>query len=253
MRILLTRPREWGQSLCDHLQGLAHQVDWIPMIHYEPSSAFSLEKAIFRLQQSHIAIFTSQAAIRFANPVLEATQPYWQSIQWLAIGEGSANALKKTGITQVLTSLVPPYDSESLLQLPILQTIRGKTITILKGDGGRELLYKNLQFRGAMVYNLNLYKRTCPVVDDRINKHLACWEQGVPDLSIVTSAEALKNYCSVFASYLTLLQKKPIIAVGQRLLAIATELGFEKPLLALGADDQNLLKVLRSYEDSVKF
>jgi uroporphyrinogen-III synthase len=249
MKILLTRPREWGQSLCDQLKTLGHQVDWIPVIHYQPSAEFSLETAIFRLQQSHIAIFISQAAVRFAKPVLEVTQRYWPSIQWLAIGESTALALRQIGIPQVLTSPGAPYDSESLLKLPILQTIQGKTITILKGEGGRALLDTILQLRGAMVYPLNLYQRTLPVINERFTKHLGSWTQNadVPDLSIVTSAEALNNYRTIFASHLSLLQKKPIIVVGQRLWKIAKELGFEKPLLALGADDQNVLQVICAY------
>lgn len=252
MRILLTRPQEWGKSLYNQLKARGHQVDWIPLIHYQPPSDFSLEEACCQLPHSHIAIFISQAAVCFSKPIVEAIQPDWPAIQWLAIGESTAQALKKMGIPQVLTSPSAPYDSESLLKLPVLQSIQGKTITILKGEGGRALLDQTLQSREAKVYNLNLYKRTLPEIDKRTNQYLARWAQDtfIPDLSIVTSAEALNNYKIIFANHLPLLQKKPLIVVGKRLWTIAQELGFEKPLLALGADDQNLLEVMIDYANS---
>jgi len=40
------------------------------------------------------------------------------------------------------------------------------------------------------------------------------------------------------------LQKHPIVIVGTRMLALAHQLGFQKPLLATGADDSAIISVI---------
>ena len=102
------------------------------------------------------------------------------------MGQGSAKALRDTGISNIITP-TDRFDSEGLLALPELQNVAGWRVMIFRGDGGRELLGDTLRDRGATVEYANCYKRSKPQQD---KGELLDAE---PDAIIVTSSEAIEH------------------------------------------------------------
>ncbi len=251
MNILITRPRALASTLCQKIQDLGHRPECIPTIEIQPSPKYTLAEGQALFNNIQIAIFTSQAAVRYATPLIQADPSLWPAITYMAIGPGTQQALQALGIPSVRIPEAPPYESESLLMLSVLQNIKDLSIAIVKGEGGRTLLAETLKARGAIVHPLEIYLRGLPTYN--IETMLASWDQHPPDLSVSTSASALEHLIALFPpTALHYLQKHPIVVVGSRMLALAHQRGFEKPLLATGADDSAIIsaiiKVLPTYE-----
>lgn len=101
-------------------------------------------------------IVTSPAAVRFATQsgIFFPTP----KSHWFALGEGSASALKKAGITNIAI----PRDgshSENLLAMPDLQKIRGRHIGLITAPGGRGLIESTLLERDAIIQVAHMYRR----------------------------------------------------------------------------------------------
>lgn len=112
-----------------------------------------------RLQQALACpqvVFTSPAAVRAANDLLPlaTVQP---APLWLAVGEGSAGALRQTGLAQAVSPL--RMDSEGLLALPALDRVAGQRIGMVSAPGGRGVIAHTLQQRGAQVVLAEVYDR----------------------------------------------------------------------------------------------
>ena len=92
-------------------------------------------------------IVTSPAAARAAN-ALSPLHTHADAT-WLAVGAGTALALRRAGIQQAASPA--RMDSEGLLALPALQHVSGMTIGVLTAPGGRDRIVPTLQARGAHV------------------------------------------------------------------------------------------------------
>jgi len=251
MNIFITRPEALASSLCQKIQDLGHRPECIPMIEIQPAPHYTLAQGLELFQQINIAVFTSQAAVRYAAPLIQAHPSRWPAITYMAIGPGTQQALQALGIQRVIIPEAPPYETESLLKLKNLKSILGTSIAIVKGEGGRTLLAETLKARGALVHPLVVYLRCLPSYD--ATAMLAAWDQDPPDLSVSTSISALEHLIALFPpAALHHLQQHPIVVVGSRMLKLAHQRGFEKPLLATGADDSAIIsaiiKVFRTYE-----
>ena len=81
---------------------------------------------------------------------LELNDIAWpEQLKAIAIGQATAKALRAFHIDTHGTPDVP--DSEHLLELPYLQQVSKKNLLLFKGEGGRQLLEKELVQRGARV------------------------------------------------------------------------------------------------------
>jgi uroporphyrinogen-III synthase len=89
------------------------------------------------------------------------TVPFPTACKVAAVGKKTAQALVNNGIN---ATLVPSdtFNSEALLALPELQQVSGQKISIIRGEGGRELLKDALSQRGAEVAYVDVYRRSCP-------------------------------------------------------------------------------------------
>jgi uroporphyrinogen-III synthase len=158
------------------------------------------------------------------------------------VGSGTAKALKEAGY---LVAAHPElnWSSEGLLDLPEFQTIAGKKIAIVRGEGGRELLEKTLLSRGALVSHVIAYQRvlpeieTCPYVD--LFKHRQI------DVVVCTSYEGVRHFKILLGTNAWLdIKDIPLIVMSERIKTLAHDLGFQTIWVARHASHDAILELL---------
>ncbi len=192
MRVLITRPAYVAEGLSQKIKNLNAIPELLPTIEIRSTPhQQTLALTIQKLNTAHIAIFISRAAVHFGMNVIKQHWHPLPSIQWAAIGPGTAEALQQHHVDSVIVPKFPPYETESLLQLKIFQTIKAKKIFIFRGNGGRPLLNQTLKERGAIVELVEVYQRTLPTID--IVEKLTTWRHNPIDVIVTTSMECLNN------------------------------------------------------------
>jgi uroporphyrinogen-III synthase len=151
--VLVTRPRAQSMQLADAIRqrgGKAYIFPSIEIVAREPGSVALEVKA---LPPADITIFVSRNAvqhgIRFAQGKLAA------------IGPTTAAEIRQSGHAVDICPATG-YDSEHLLAEPGFSDVRGKSIRIIRGNTGRDLLARELRARGAKVDYLASYERRLP-------------------------------------------------------------------------------------------
>jgi Uroporphyrinogen-III synthase len=187
MTPLILRPQPAAGELAARLREHGHTPVVCPLLTYQPGSELAQLPAL--LQSADIAIAVSAAAIQFAS--LQLTQqniPWPAGITYLAVGPATAAEWRQQGL-----SVISPDDarSEGLLALPGLQSVNGKKIVILRGNGGRELLTETLRRRGALVSCVECYRRHYLQTDGV--RLLQEWQAAAVDSVIITSSELFRQ------------------------------------------------------------
>jgi len=158
LRIVLTRPAGQVDALTSRIQAAGGEVLALPLLAIAPpSNPVHTEVLQAQLAHTDAVIFISPNAVRMALAVLPASD--WSSVPRLvAIGQGTARALREAGFNQVLAPQ-EGADSEAVLALPELQHLAGQRILLVRGEGGRELLATALGERGAIIEHAVVYRR----------------------------------------------------------------------------------------------
>ena len=112
-------------------------------------------RALHNALAADIVIATSPAAVRAASALRALRKRSGQA--WCAVGAGTAAALRRAGIDGVVAP--SRMDSEGLLALAELQSIRGRSIGLLTAPGGRGLIAPTLRKRGAKLLRADVYRR----------------------------------------------------------------------------------------------
>ena len=187
-----------------------------------------------------LRVFTSPAAVRFAA----AQAPLRQAPPgtWLAVGGGTAAALRRAGLAPVL-SPATGGDSEALLALPELQAMAGRDVGLVTAPGGRGLITAVLQQRGARVHRADVYERVARRPGAAALAALAALP--ATTALLVSSGEAFDGLWSVLdADGRLRLAARPAVASSARLAAMLAERGFGGLVLAAGARPAQLLAAL---------
>lgn len=236
LNVLVTRPAHQAQPLCAALRQIDCQAIAFPTIEIVPTP---LAKQI---PASEITIVVSPNAAEFGHQYLASNT----TTTVFAIGDATATTLKHHGIMDIVTPTII-QNSEGLLELPQLQSIHGKTITIIKGAGGRELLNNTLRERGANVMTLDVYERHCPNVDST-NLEQGWQNEGIA-IVVCTSNAGLANLHQLLSENgKALLQQTPVVVVSQRMVKFAQQLGQKAPiLLADGASTAAIISVIKKH------
>lgn len=253
MHILITRPFHLGAGLLEKIKAMGDTAELFPVIEIRKTPhQVALQSAISTFDTQDIAIFISQAAVQWGIPAIQTRWPKLPNILWAAIGPGTANALQNLGVPDVLFPPTPPYESESLLVLPAFQTLslQGKKISLFSGNGGRALLSETLRARGALVQRIEVYQRCLPTLDLQMVEKLNSWHHTSFNAIITTSADSLYNLVKLAEKIMGALTEIPIIVVGERMYQLAKDLNFKSPLVATGADDASIIKVLKILKDN---
>jgi uroporphyrinogen-III synthase len=242
--VVITRPAGEAQRLV----ALVRDADGEPLLYpaieiLDAADPRRLDAVIKRLDDFDLAIFVSPSAVDKAMTRISARRTLPVRLRCAAIGPGGARALQRFGIAEVI---VPQgrYDSESLLESPYLQNVRGLRIVIFHGDGGRDLLRETLIARGASVEYAVCYRRAKPAW--AAHALLQAWEANHIAAVIVTSSEGLRNFCDLIGAAGQLWLCKTLIVVPHhRIAAAARDLGMTRIVEAEAGDEALMHTLLR--------
>ena len=151
--MLVTRPEHQAGELLAAIEAASGSATAFPVLEIVSTPANDLQRDVDALPPADIVIFVSANAVRagfaaFADGAAKVA----------AVGPATARAIQAAGGT---VDIVPDdgFDSGHLLATPALQAVEGQSITIVRGQSGRELLAETLKHRGADVHYLGAYRR----------------------------------------------------------------------------------------------
>ncbi len=198
---------------------------WALMARDDPTTRAALVQAL----QADRVVFTSPAAAHAAARLTPLGGPH--PGQWLAVGAGTAAALRNHGTSEVVAP--QRMDSEGLLGLPELAQLQGRSVALVTAPGGRGLIAPTLEARGATLQRVDVYTRTALRPAPRTLQRLR--RQPAPWVLALSSAEALAwALARLPADLLARLRGSAVVAASERLAALAEAEGFGRIHLAQG-------------------
>ncbi len=197
--IAVTRPVNQAKQLTQLIQRAGGSVISFPLIDIVSLKDYTaFEKSIAQINHIDWAVFISSNAVQHGIPhMVKAGIP--PTLKFAAIGPKTAQALNQFGIHDVLipgrhqagtNNKQVRYDSESLLSMPEMHNMQGKSIMIVRGIGGRAVLANTLKSRGAKIIFAECYQRINPQNNGDILTE-AYAKQQLQSI-IVTSSEAMR-------------------------------------------------------------
>lgn len=238
---LITRPTHQSQDLAIQTQSLGGNVIHFPTLEIcGPKNTKKVIQGIKKLNQYDLIIFISPNAVFKTAEYIHDIWPSWpQNLKTIATGPGTALSLKQHKLP-CDNHPEKDFSGIGLLSLNVLQNIKRKKILIIKGEGGRHYLAKNLKARGAQIENLNVYKRKLPKIDASNIPN-----QETIDIIICTSNSGLRNLVGLLSPHWQdALFQKQLLVISPRLADNAKKLGFVKP--ALISDNANHTAILQT-------
>jgi len=244
-KILVTRPAHQADQLCTMIEQEGGMAIRLPAIDIQPiTNRGTLDVILSGLHNYDFALFVSRNAVWQALRLMEGQTGTLAGMQIVAVGEGTAAALKAAGLPHVVHGGAQG-NSEAVLALPWLQeaAVKNKRVIIFRGAGGRELLADTLRTRGAQVDYAEVYQRTCPHYEKSLLDKI--WFVDRPDRIVVTSGEALRNLFAILGpEHRVIMQDTGLVVIGARMSGLAQELGFRRPPVVADATDAGLLQAL---------
>lgn len=160
-------------------------------------------------------------------------------------------ALRRAGIAGALTP-ESGSDSEALLSMPELADVRGQRIGLLTAPGGRGVLLRELQARGAEVIVAEVYQRQLRAPGTARLRALA---QLPPRSALLfTSLQAFEPlWQALDADSRQNLLRRPCVVASARLQSMAEGLGFIDVVRADGAEPKRLLDALGEHVAKRRF
>ena len=246
--VLVTRPVHQAKNLAEGIQAAGGCSMLFPVLEItDIEDLRPLLDIIARLDQFDLAIFVSPNAVNKTMPLIKAHGVLPPNMEIAVVGKGSANALKRLGVIDII---VPTgrYDSETLLEQSELQQMKNKRVVIFRGNGGRKLLGDTLIERGARLEYAECYHRGKPSVDTDVL--LATWSDQNLNAVTITSSEGLYNLFDMIGSVgQQLLKTTPLFTAHERIAQKARDLGLAE-IIITAAGDEGLLQGLINYFSS---
>ena len=248
LSVLITRPQHQSEELCSLIEAAHGRPVRFPTIEiHGPADKRAARESLAGARHANLLIFVSTNAVQYAFPLLPEQLPL--DVQIAAVGKATAEALSEQGLDP---TLVPQrMDSEGLLDLPAMHKVSGKTVYILRGNEGRELLQETLSERGARVHQVEVYRRTLPLRQAAAANLVRNWAQLV-DVVTATSNAIIDNLFTMLGDEgAELLRTTPLVVISQRMAEHVIGLGCEQVHLAASARSTDLLQALCELESSL--
>lgn len=243
-RVLVTRPAHLQQGAISRLRAAGYDPVSLPLLRIdavdiESRDAGPIRNSILNLDLYTKVIFISRNAAHIGAELIDQ---YWPQlpvgVEWLAIGQGTADQLAAFGIEATVN---PGVDSEALLDTPQLQELSDQRILLIKGVGGRDLLQHALEARGAQVDTAEVYQRSvCSYTEaelaEKLGTKLGAKLSKMVDAALLTSGEALQALKKLGLACDTVL-----VVPSDRVALQAAKLGYTDVVTANGASDEAML------------
>jgi len=183
--VLITRPRHQARQLASAIEsqgGIAHL---FPVIEILPGKTAEIEGEVADLQTPDITVFVSRNAVRHGLR--------YAAGKIASIGPATTAALRTAGSAVDIFSGAG-IDSEHLLAEAAFDDVADKTIRIIRGESGRDLLASTLKERGAHVDYVCTYSRATPEYSGSELASLEqLWRNGEISAVTVLSVHSLRN------------------------------------------------------------
>lgn len=184
-----------------------------------------------------IVVFTSPVAVDAARRL----SPLPPSMRAIAVGAGTAAALRRAGVGQVAHPA--RMDSEGLLAMPEVADVAGRAIGLVTAPGGRDAIGPALAARGGRVLRADVYARIpCPPPPRALAQLRAL---DAPLALAVSSAEALRWLLDqVDAPIADRLRGARVVAASERVANVARACGCVDVVRAEGPRPAQLVAAL---------
>ncbi|HEY6721990.1 MAG TPA: uroporphyrinogen-III synthase [Burkholderiales bacterium] len=240
--IVVTRPREHAAGLAERIRAAGGDPILFPTIEIlPPEDPGAVSNLIAALDGFQFAIFVSPTAAVRGHRMVSASRGWPKSLRLAAVGAGTASTLEEFGLGSVLAP-AGEADSEALAALAELQDLRGRSIVIFRGQGGREWLRTTLEARGARVEYAECYRRVRPDTDP--GDLLARWQSGGVEAVSITSAEGLENFVEMLGpTGQGYLRATPVFVPHPRIALAAQKLDVRKIVVTGRGDDRGVAEM----------
>ena len=239
--VLVTRPATQAGELVQAIEAAGGSTVLFPVIRIEACNAEVIREEMQRLPDPDIVIFISRNAVEYGLAYHARG-----SARIAAIGPATRNAIERAGYV-VDIAAVEGFDSEQLLATKELHDVAGKTIRIVRGSAGRDLLADELAARGARVDYLPVYERS-PATHSaaEIAQLLDTWQAGGVRIVTMMSVESFDNLWSILpVEGRQLLQCTPLVTPSRRVIqAVNDKIPGSSATLAAGPQAADMLRAL---------
>lgn len=234
MSFLVARPDIKAQITCDALISAGCDATAAPVLKIKSIDNHLL---VERLQQTpfHIIVITSTyAASWLCKQALTTTL---DASKIICIGKSTAAVISKS-FPNITCHVAQPQNSEGALTHPVLYDVKGSSVLLLKGEGGRDLIAEVLTKRGAFVSSEDVYKRCnnpdFKLVDTLSHAAISC--------IIVTSVEIAQLIVNTQQVTTQDIHKLHWMVASQRIKDYAIDQGITRITISDGASTQAIVK-----------
>ena len=235
--VVLTRPEGDNSRLESTLAAQGYDTYIQPLLRIASLQESELPDAP-DLTGDDLCIFISANAARMGLPNLMGAMVE-HGIVSFAVGPRTASVLEVEGLPVIVPEQM---DSEGLLALPELSDVQGRRAIIVKGEGGREVLARELEAKGALVEEYICYRREAALVDsDTFCASLLDYKQIIFQANSGQTLAALTTVLEQCKGA-SLLQHC-VIVPSQRVADDARHLGWQRVVVADNASDEAFLRV----------
>jgi uroporphyrinogen-III synthase len=196
-RIVVTRADHQRGRLADALEEKGAEVISIATIAIVPPSSFAdLDWSIQNLSSFDFLILTSANGVRSLAERVQACDVSWRTFEHLqiaCIGPATSAAVSRLGLSVGFTP--EEYIAESVVSM-LATRVAGKSVLLVRGALGRDVIPSALAERGARVKVVEAYRTILPEESvPRVREVLAGRE--LPDAVTFTSSSTVENFFSL--------------------------------------------------------
>ncbi|HNP37852.1 MAG TPA: uroporphyrinogen-III synthase [Woeseiaceae bacterium] len=182
--VLLTRPLAQSLELANAIEQRGGTAFVFPSMEIVLRDEHDILRDVNALGAADITVFVSRNAVASGIAYAEG--------QLAAIGPTTAAEIVGAGHAVDICPTTG-FDSEHLLAEPAFADVQGKTIRIIRGNGGRERLANELRARGAKVEYLTTYERRLPEHSAEVVNDLETrWHAGEIAAIVLMSVQSLE-------------------------------------------------------------